>query len=116
MLENLWPSVGWYALFSFFVFQQQVHAKNFRGGSVAYGFALSTFAFVGMLVGFAYLGVLGYSTTWWLPVPILIAAALISGLASGILSRSPERLAILGAIGFIATPVCAWFMFSCIKI
>lgn len=112
MFESLWPTAGWYVLFSFFVFQQQLHGKNFRGSSVAFGLALSIFGFGGMLSGLAYLGFLAYSIAWWTPIPVFVAGTLISGFFSGLLARTQERLLVASLVGFAAWPVSAYLMFT----
>jgi hypothetical protein len=105
-----WPSIGCYCLFSIFVFYQQLHAKNFRGASEAFGLILSISAFLGMLTGFAYLGYYGWSVVWWGPIVIFIL-----GILSLIVGFALERA--LGALtlslaGFIVWPISAYFMFQ----
>lgn len=114
MLEALLPTAGWYSLFSFFVFCHQLNAKKFQGGWIAYGFILSLFGFVGMLAGFAYLGMLAYAVNWWAPIPIFVVGTLFAGVAAGLLTRSIEQLTILSLLGFAAWPTAAYFMFTSI--
>lgn len=114
MLQALLPSIGWYVVFSFFVFHQQLHAKKFQGGSQGYALLLSVFGLTGMIIGLAYLGVLAYRAAWWAPLPAFIMGTLIAGLGSGLLARSAGRIAIISLIGFAAWPVSAYFMFQAI--
>jgi hypothetical protein len=105
-----WPSIGWYCLFSIFVFYQQLHVKNFRGASKAFGLALSISAVLGMLTGFAYLLYYGWSVAWWAPIVIFILGILVS-LVAFTLERVVGALA-LSLLGFIGWPVSAYFMFQ----
>ncbi|TCP03282.1 hypothetical protein [Caldimonas thermodepolymerans] len=110
-MESLsWASIGFYCLFSIFVFYQQLHAKNFRGASQAFGLILSLSAFLGMLTGLSYLIYYGWSVVWWAPIVILVI-----GIASALIGFVIER--VLGAFtlsmaGFIGWPVCAYLMFK----
>jgi len=54
-----------YAVFSFFLFYQQLHIKNFHGASQAFAFALNIFAFAGMLFAIGFLLYWGFSVSWW---------------------------------------------------
>lgn len=112
MTASLWPTLGWYCLFSFFVFQHQLHAKSFRGESQSFGLILSIFGFGGMLAGLAYLGAIAYWIAWWAPILALIVGTLVAGIASGLLARS--QMALLGSslAGFIGAPASAYLMFS----
>ena len=110
-MDNLaWQSITAYCLFSIFVFYQQLHAKNFNGGSEAIGLALAFSGFAGMLTGIAYLIYYGWSVVWWAPIIILIL-----GLATVIPGYFLERLIgrfTISFLGFIAWPICAYLMFS----
>lgn len=112
-MSILWPTIGWYCVFRFFIFQQQIHGKNFRGSSASYGLALSLFGFLGMLVGFFYLGWIAYATHWWAPIPAFLAGTIVSGVISGLL-RTEIALAITSLTGFVAVPVASYLMFSTI--
>lgn len=105
-----WPSIGCYCLFSIFVFYQQLHVKNFGGGSEAFGLALSISAFIGMLIGFAYLGFYGWSVVWWAPIVIFFLGVLAS-MIGFVFERAVGALA-LSIAGFIGWPVSAYFMFQ----
>ncbi|KGF25851.1 hypothetical protein HMPREF2130_10760 [Oligella urethralis DNF00040] len=110
-MEHLaWQSIFAYCLFSVFVFYQQLHAKNFNGGSETFGLLLALSGFAGMLTGIAYLIYYGWSVVWWVPIVILIL-----GFATAIPGYFLERLIgrfAISFLGFIAWPVCAYFMFS----
>lgn len=109
-MEHLaWQSIATYCLFSIFVFYQQLHAKNFKGGSEAFGLALSFSGFSGMLTGIAYLIYYGWSVVWWAPIVIFIF-----GLATSIPGYFLERLIgrfTISFLGFVGWPACAYFMF-----
>ena len=105
-----WPSIAFYCGFSTLIFYQQLHAKNFRGGSAAFGFALSISGLFGMLVGLAYLIYYGWSVVWWAPVVIFIVS-LIS-FSIGLLVERVVGAFALSIAAFIGWPVCAYFMFK----
>ena len=92
-----------------FVFYQQLHARDFRGASQSFGLVLSLFAFLGMLTGFAYLIYYGWVVVWWAPIPIFILG-LLSSVVGFLIERVIGKLSI-SLLGFIAWPVCAFFMF-----
>lgn len=104
-----WPSIGLYCLFTVFVFYQQLHAKNFQGASETFGLVLSLFAFAGTLTGLAYLIYYGWSVVWWAPFPIF-AIGLLASIPGLFLERLVGKFT-LSMLGFVAWPVCAYFMF-----
>ena len=69
-----WQSIGFYCLFGTLVFYQQVHIKNFRGGSQAFGFLLILSVVLGVLTGIAYLLYYGWTVAWWAPLVIFMMA------------------------------------------
>ena len=106
----IWPSIGFYCLFSVFVFYQQLHGKNFRGSSQAFGLALNIFAFAGMLTGFAYLIYYGWTIVWWAPL-VVFGIGLIASILGVVMERILGSL-VLSLAGFVAWPVSAYFMFA----
>lgn len=104
-----WTSIGFYCLFSSFVYYQQLHGRNFRGESVGFATALHTFSFLGMITGFSYLLYYGWKVVWWAPMVIFLIS-LIAGVIANIVEKLVGALAISLA-AFAAWPVCAYFMF-----
>lgn len=105
-----WPSIGFYCLFGIFVFYQQLHAKNFRGANQTFALILSLSAFLGMLVGFAYLIYYGWAVAWWAPL-IIFGIGLIASVLGFIIERIVGAFA-LSLVGFVGWPICAYFMFT----
>lgn len=113
MNSFIWPSIACYCLFGIFVFYQQLHAKNFRGGSAAIGLALAVSAFAGTVTGFIYLGYYGWNVSW-----MAAAAVFVIGIVAALLGLVVERLTgplVLSMLGFIGWPVSAYFMFANLK-
>ncbi|KAB7619454.1 hypothetical protein [Alkalilimnicola sp. S0819] len=109
-----WPSIAFYCAFGIFVFYQQLHLKNFRGGSEVFGLLLGLSAFLGMLAGFAYLIYYGWNVVWWAPIVIFVI-----GLVATFFGFFVERVAgklTLSLAGFAGWPVCAYFMFSYVPV
>ena len=104
-----WPSIGFYCIFTVVVFYQQLHARDFQGASQSFGLVLSLFAFAGMLTGLAYLVYYGWSVVWWAPIPIFLIGLLVS-FPGFLLERLVGKFS-LSMLGFVAWPVCAYFMF-----
>lgn len=107
-----WSSVAWYCVFSVFVYYQQLHGRDFKGASQGFALALNLFAFVGMLVGFAYLGYYGWNVSW-----LGAIAAFILGIVAILPAVFVER--IVGKLttslaGFIVWPLAAYMMFHSI--
>lgn len=110
MSNFVWPSIGLYCLFGIFVFYQQLHAKNFRGSSQAFGLALAASAFAGTVTGLIYIAYYGWNISWW-----VAAVVLVLGILAGIAGLAVERLTgpfALSIGGFVGWPVCAYFMFK----
>lgn len=110
MSTFVWPSIGLYCLFGVFVFYQQLHARNFRGGSEALGLALSVSAFAGTVTGLVYIGYYGWHISWW-----AAAVVLVLGIVAGMAGVAFERLTgpfVISMLGFVGWPVCAYFMFK----
>lgn len=105
-----WPSIGFYCLFSIFIFYQQLHVKNFRGSSQSFALALNISAFIALLVGLGYLIYYGWHVVWWAPVLIFVI-----GLVASTLGFFVERIVgstTLSMSAFVGWPICAYFMFS----
>ena len=103
-----------YAVFSFFLFYQQLHLKNFQGASEAFGAALGIFAFVGMIYGLGFLIYWGYKISW-LQAGILFAIAFAIKLVwfpieAKLGLRNSYR--IFSMLGFAALPVSGYFMWA----
>lgn len=98
-----WPSIAFYGVFSIFVYYQQLHGRNFNGGSAAFGFLLSLFGFAGMITGFAYLGYYGWTVSWLGAVVAFVVGilAIIPGIA---VERIVGKLA-LSVAGFVVWPL-----------
>jgi hypothetical protein len=104
-----WPSIGFYCIFGFFVFYQQLHVKNFRGASQGFHSILLASTTLGVLTGIVYLGYYGWTVKWWAPFAIVVI-----GIACTTLGLFLERLvgaATLSLTAFIGWPISAYFMF-----
>lgn len=109
-----WPSIAFYCVFGIFVFYQQLHAKHFRGANQTFGLILSISAFLGMLTGFAYLIYYGWYVTWWAPI-IIFVLGILASMCGFIVERVVDRFQ-LSFAGFVAWPVCAYFMFAYVPV
>jgi uncharacterized membrane protein len=104
-----WPSIGWYCIFSTFVYYQQLHGKEFRGSSVVFGLVLNLFAFAGMLISFAYCIYYGWNVSW-----LGAIAAFIIGIFAMLPGMLVERIVgklTLSLAGFVVCPLAAYMMF-----
>ncbi len=101
-----------YAVFSFFLFYQQLHLKNFRGASKAFGAALGIFVSVGTVYGLGFLIYWGYKISWF-QAGILFAISLAIML---IWFPIEAKLGLRNSyftfslMGFAALPVSGYFM------
>ena len=105
-----WASIAFYCAFSTLIFYQQLHAKNFRGASQGFGFALAISGFLGMLTGFAYLIYYGWSVAWWAPIVIFIISLVTFSV--GLLVERIVGAFALSIAAFAGWPLCAYFMFK----
>jgi len=103
-----------YAVFSFFLFYQQLHLKNFRGASQGFATLLGLFALVGMIFGLGFLIYWGYKVSW-------LEAAILFGIAFAIKVvwfPIEARLGLTNSYwlfslaGFVALPVAGYFMWA----
>lgn len=103
-----WYSIAIFCVFNLFVESQWQSSKKFQGASTSYGVALKIFASIGKLIEIAYLLYYGWAVVWWAPIAIYFIALMTSPLR--FFAGSLGVIAI-NTIGFIAWPVCAYFMF-----
>lgn len=103
-----------YTLFSFFLFYQQLHIKTFHGASQAFLALLSTFALSAMLGGLAFLFWLGYKVSWLTALGLFVIAFAIQSVWFVIESRLALRglAPYISIAGFVAIPICAFFMWQ----
>ena len=103
-----------YATFSFLLFYQQLHLKNYQGESAIFGIILGAFALISMLFGFGFLIYWGYKISW-------IEAVTLFGIAFAVqIAWFPieaklgmrDSYSFFSLAGFIVMPVCAYFMWA----
>jgi len=107
-----WSVVIPYCLYSMFIFYQQLHVKNFRGGSQSFRSILGFTGFIGMIVGLVFLVYYGITIVWWAPIALFVL-----GLAFQLISNIIEDVIgafALSILGFIGWPICAFLMFTAI--
>lgn len=103
-------SLSAYVVFGIFVFYQQLHVKNFNGGSASFRLALNIFAFAGMATSLVFLGFCLLKFKWWTPIVVFFI-----GLVMQILAPFLERIAsplALSLAGFVVWPIAAYAMFA----
>jgi hypothetical protein len=103
-----------YAAFSFFLFYQQLHLKNYQGASEILGAALSILALAGMVYGLGFLIYWGYKVSW-LQAGILFALAFAIKLVwFPIEAKLGLRNSywVFSLIGFVVLPASGYFMWS----
>lgn len=103
--------IGSYALYSLFVFYQQLHVKTFRGASQAFGTLLTVLA---MLAGLAFLLYYAYKVSWLGALGLFGIALLVKFLWFGVEAKLGLREAapFLSLAGFVGIPVCAYLMWT----
>ena len=103
-----------YALFSLFVFYQQLHVKTYRGASQGFGTLLTLFAFFAMLAGLAFLFYYGYEVSWLGAAGPFGIALVVKFVWFGIEAKLGLRDAapLVSATGFEGIPACAYFMWT----
>lgn len=103
-----------FTLFGTFLFYQQKHVSTFQGGSQAFVAALSLWALVGFLFQTAFLLYFGYHVSVWsalklfglsvvLWLPLMFVEVTVS-------ARVPLFYVALSFAGFVAMPLCGYFM------
>ena len=110
-----WASIAFYCIFGVFVFYQQLHAKNFRGESQWFLFALNVSALLGVITALAYLVYYGWSVAWWAPIAILAIGVLVAGFLGVLVERLVGALAVSCA-AFVGWPLAAYFMFRFVPV
>lgn len=101
-----------YSLYSLFLFYQQLHIKNFRGTSQGFLLLLNVFSIVTMLGGIAYLIYYGFKMSWLGTLGLVGIAFFIKFVWFGIEAKLGLRDAapFISIMGFIAVPICTFFM------
>ena len=101
-----------YTLFSFFLFYQQLHVKNFQGANIAFGTFLAIFCFAAMLFGLGFLLYYGYKVSWLQAGLLFVLAFLIKIVWFAIEAKIGLRgfAWVLSLAGFVVIPVCGYFM------
>ena len=101
-----------YTLFSFFLFYQQLHIKNFRGASQGFLGLLNVFALVAMIGGLAFLIYYGYQVSWLGALGLFGIALVVKFVWFGIEAKLglSNAAPFVSIAGFVAIPVCAFFM------
>jgi hypothetical protein len=109
-----WPSIGFFCVFSIFLFYQQLHIRTFRSSSQSFALAFNISSLLGTLTATTYLLYYAWHVIWWAPIPILISGMLSATLVR-ILVRGEVGLTVLSTTAFIGLPISAYFMFSLIS-
>lgn len=111
-MENFhWESIAGFVLLSITTFYQQLHAKHFDGASVKIGFWLSIFGFLGLALQLGYLGYYAWNVSWWAAIVVFFMGILTAVFIGGILEKIVGAV-VLCLAGFLALPICAYFMFT----
>lgn len=106
--------IGSFALYSVFLYYQQLHSRAYRGASEAFGLFLAVFALVAMLSGGAFLLLYGYRESWLAAAGLFgagIAARFIYGLIEGFL-QIRWAAPYVSLTGFVALPVLAYLVWT----
>lgn len=103
-----------YTLFSFFVFYQQLHVKNYRGASQGFGSFLTLFSFVAMLAGFAFLIYYSYQVSWLGALALFGISLAVKFVWFALEAKLGIRAAapFISLTGFLGIPVCAYFAWA----
>lgn len=106
--------IGSYALFSLFVFYQQLHVKTYRGASQSFMTLLTLFAFVAMLAGLAFLFYYGYKVSWLGATGLFFIALVVKFVWFGVEAKLGLRVAapFLSMAAFVGIPVCAYLLWT----
>lgn len=103
-----------FTLFTTFLFYQQKHVSTFQGASQAFVLLLSFFALVGFVFELGFLLYFGYQTSIWTAVKLVGLGVVLwiplMMLEVSVSSRVPVFYVLLSLAGFVAMPVCAYFM------
>jgi hypothetical protein len=105
-----------YLIYSLFVFYQQLHVKNFNGGSQGFHLALSMFAMISMLAGFGLLiwFAIAVSWPWALGAFLLSLVVPIPWFAIEGALKIRHLAPYISVVGFIAIPASGYFLWASI--
>jgi hypothetical protein len=109
MQQLPWQSIAFYCVFGIFVHYQRMHVQGLPPQAGAQRLGQQASAFLGMLVGFAYLVLVGWKIVWWMPA-IPLGMGVLAVIPAVLVERLVGREAMSRAAFFI-WPICAWLMF-----
>jgi len=103
-----------YVVFSFFLFYQQLHLKNFRGSSELFQLGLGLFALLAMIYGLCFLIYWGINVSWIQAVILFAISIGVNIIWFPIEAKLGLRNSywIFSLIGFITIPISGFFMWA----
>lgn len=106
-----------YAAFSFFVFYQQLHVKNFGGASQPFLLALSASALLSMLFGLAFLVYFGFKVSWLGAAGLFLISFAVKMLWFGIEAKLGIRhlAPFISISGFVGLPLLGYFLWHSVS-
>lgn len=105
-----WISVLFYALCGIFVYYQQLHVRDFRGGSQVFLALLQLSVIAGGTTKVVYLMYYAWKVVWWAPLLIFPIGVLFT-LIGLVIEHAIGKFA-LSLMGFVGWPTCAYLMFK----
>lgn len=103
-----------YLIYTFFAHNLQLHAKNFRGTNQIAVSTITIGAVLSMVTEYAYDIYYGYKVVWWAAI-VLFLVSLVMMFITGPLQKRIGA-PIIGVLGLIILPICAYFMFHTIPV
>ncbi len=103
-----------YTVFSFFLFYQRLHLKNFNGDSEIFGGILALFTIAAGIFGYGFIIYWGFTVDWWQAI-ILFAIGFgfqLIWFPIEALLRLRNLWMFFSLLGFIALPIAGYFMWS----
>jgi len=103
-----------YIGFSFFLFYQTLHIRNFRGASEVYKFALNIFVLLSRIFGISFLLYWGYHYSWLQSIYLYGVALAFQSLWFYVEAKLGLSHAywIFSLVGFVVIPICGLTMWN----
>lgn len=106
-----------YLTFSFFIYYQQLYAKNTSSSIRKIDFIITLFGFIGMLFQYGFLIYWGYKVSWIDSIILIVVSLLIQSIWFYAEAKFKiQSVSLISKVGLLAVPISGYFMINTLKL